>query len=725
MSIDIPPKWKQLWDTWNIRGFIILSISLQIFLILFAYFRKKTSTKWISAPLWSAYLLADWVAGFTIGLISSNDWNSGVSTMEAKNLYSFWASFLLVHLGGPDSITAFALADNELWLRHLVGLIFQCLASMYVFLLSLPHNELWIPTVLMFITGIMKYAERTRAFHLASSDRFRDSIIGVGDPGGNYGNVKLRLELSSRVNMKLPARLVEVPGRHRYAKTAKKGTLTELEVVQYGYEFFETFKGIIGYMYLSQRERSKSRNFFLKRTPQDGFKVVEVELNFIYDTFFTKLPVAYSYFGIIIRFFSFATITLAMSLFTCKEKLTFSQIDVMITYGLLYGALVIEIIAAIMLLLSNWTIIYLWKSLGDDFYYNQSLPQRIIGMFIKYKFKTMHPNGHLLIRQPRTHALLIHVLKRGWSESFSTYNLIDCCCDLRWSMMQVLYKKLGLDWFYDNFKYVKTKKCTTELRNFIYEELRWKSTMADDMETAKEIISSRGDWVLRCECDEWSEILYYFNQDNYDQSILIWHIATELCCNSTLNDKNIDKNEHREFARLLSGYMMYLHIMQPSMISATTSISQLRFRDTCETIKYIIQSQETKILQEDRSDYDRGKILEKACEEIKESSPNLIGYKQNSLLSEGCSLAELFMSIKEKSDPDHNSNKWVIISKVWLEMLCYVAVRSRPDIQITQMNKGCDLITIVWLLMAHFGFSEQFDSVGKDPDALLKLIVRK
>ncbi|GKC97695.1 calcium uniporter protein, partial [Tanacetum coccineum] len=180
----------------------------------------------------------DWAVGFAIGLIASSDWSS-ILIMESKNLYSFWASFLLVHLGGPDTITSFVLEDNELWLCHLLG--------------------------------IMKYAERTRAFYLASSDRFKDSIIGFGDSGGNY--VNLINEYVSRVKLNILARIVKLPG-----------------------------KGIISYIYLSQKERSQSRHFFLNRTARDGFKVVEVELNFIYDTFFTKLPVVYNIFGVISRF---------------------------------------------------------------------------------------------------------------------------------------------------------------------------------------------------------------------------------------------------------------------------------------------------------------------------------------------------------------------------------------------------------------------------------------
>ncbi|GJY71593.1 calcium uniporter protein [Tanacetum coccineum] len=184
--------------------------------------RKRTANKLITGILWSAYLLADWAVGFAIGLIANSDWSSGLNTMEAKNRYSFWASFLLVHLG-----------------------------------------------------------ERTHAFYLASSDRFKDSIIGVGDLGENYVNL-IRVYVS-RVKLNIPARIVKLPGKGRYAKTAKKGTLIEIEVVQYGYQFFETFRGIISYMYLSQKERSQSRHFFLNRTARDGFKVFESRIEVVGD----------------------------------------------------------------------------------------------------------------------------------------------------------------------------------------------------------------------------------------------------------------------------------------------------------------------------------------------------------------------------------------------------------------------------------------------------------
>ncbi|KAK9991705.1 hypothetical protein SO802_026690 [Lithocarpus litseifolius] len=80
---------------------------------------------------------------------------------------AFWASFLLLRLSGPDTITSFALEDNELRLRHLAGLILQVFATAYIFYQSLP-NKLCVPTIIVFLVGTIKHVERTRALFLAS-----------------------------------------------------------------------------------------------------------------------------------------------------------------------------------------------------------------------------------------------------------------------------------------------------------------------------------------------------------------------------------------------------------------------------------------------------------------------------------------------------------------------------------------------------------------------------
>nr|GEY89759.1 topoisomerase I damage affected protein [Tanacetum cinerariifolium] len=141
---------------------------------------------------------------------------------------------------------------------------------------------------------------RTCSLYLASADRFKDSMLTEPDPGPNYA--KILNEYISKKDANLPTRIQMVPEPYRAAKSAnkaKKGNLTELEVVQYGYQFFDKFKGLVIDMIFSRRERNQSRYFFLNRTTKDAFKVVEVELNFIYEVPFTKLPVVFDLFGAI------------------------------------------------------------------------------------------------------------------------------------------------------------------------------------------------------------------------------------------------------------------------------------------------------------------------------------------------------------------------------------------------------------------------------------------
>ncbi|KAI9120142.1 hypothetical protein K1719_008790 [Acacia pycnantha] len=121
--------------------------------------------------IWTAYLLADWAANNTAGGGGNHD------DANKEILMALWAPFVLLHFGGPDTITAFSLEDNQLWLRQLPGLLFQVGASAYVFLLSLPRNTMWVPTLLVFVAGLIKCFERTRALYIANKNLGRGPKI--------------------------------------------------------------------------------------------------------------------------------------------------------------------------------------------------------------------------------------------------------------------------------------------------------------------------------------------------------------------------------------------------------------------------------------------------------------------------------------------------------------------------------------------------------------------
>ena len=83
MIDPIPVFLKKVWDKWNIRVIVLVSLFLQTVLILAAPLRKRTSKKLLTVLMrsfiWSSYLLADWAANFAIGRISNGQKNSGCS----------------------------------------------------------------------------------------------------------------------------------------------------------------------------------------------------------------------------------------------------------------------------------------------------------------------------------------------------------------------------------------------------------------------------------------------------------------------------------------------------------------------------------------------------------------------------------------------------------------------------------------------------------------------
>ncbi|GJX42945.1 disease resistance protein [Tanacetum coccineum] len=133
----------------------------------------------------------DRITTIALGLLVDRQGNSS-SSDNTKNecgdlmLMAFWAPYLQLHLGGPYTITAFALADNELWLRQLLGLLVQTTATIYITLLAWNNILVSFLIIPMLLCVIIKYGERTWVLMSANRDQFRDSVLTDQDPGPSY-----------------------------------------------------------------------------------------------------------------------------------------------------------------------------------------------------------------------------------------------------------------------------------------------------------------------------------------------------------------------------------------------------------------------------------------------------------------------------------------------------------------------------------------------------------
>ncbi|KAG5530870.1 hypothetical protein RHGRI_025730 [Rhododendron griersonianum] len=200
---------------------------------------------------------------------------------------AFWAPFLLVHLGGPDTITACALEDNELWPRHLLGLFVQSGVALYVFIRSwggFPLNYIAFP---MFVAGLVKYGERTWVLRSASRDNFGDAMLPPPDRGPSYSkfmdDYSSKLAEGYKITM---GTVIDVPTIVHWSQSALDDP--DAAVLDNAYYFFKTFKWLFADLILSFQDRQQSQSFFTEQPWGKAFGVIEVELGLMYDLLYTK-----------------------------------------------------------------------------------------------------------------------------------------------------------------------------------------------------------------------------------------------------------------------------------------------------------------------------------------------------------------------------------------------------------------------------------------------------
>lgn len=714
---------KELWVEWSIRGALLISLFLQLVLTLVAKSRKRSGSFILKGSVWLFYLLADWMAVFAVGLISSRQTNNcpEVKTSFNKQLAAFWAPFLLLHLGGPDSISAFSLEDNELWIRHAFGLVIQLVSVVYVFVQSQP-NEYWVPIVAMFLAGACKFVERTVALYQACLENFKKSLLPSPDAGPNYA--QLMQECAALRASEVPVKIVivkepEKAGSGTRLSNELPEALEYKDIVLEGHRFFKTFKGLIVDDMFSFHERNDSRNFFFKRTPGDAFAVMEVELNFMYDFLYTKMAVVHGRIAFIFRLICTVLICVCFQQFASLPHHEMGFYDRAVTYVLLSGAIFLDMVNLFNLVFSDWMIVFgkTWVSqlvIRSSFgkppcrWSNAIYQHSLISFCLKERVKWF---GGIRIRiKTALHDWLGGIVARlrvkHWLHKISDRLGIKVL--KRW-LGKIAYR-LGIKTALHKWLYKEEIPFKMGLKKLIFDELKSKAEEADSTEIAKKIYSARGCWALSNSKNAIDDLDLHLSISStlsdkveYDESVLLWHIATELCY---IESSGKSADPKRELCKVLSNYMSYLLVMRPTTMSAVAGIAQIRYQDTCKEAK--------KFFQQKRWDK---KVACKMLLDVKTvvKPSEVKGDRSKSLLFDACMLANDLIKLKQ--------GKWDIMSSVWVELLSFAASHCRPDVHARQLSQGGELMSFVWLLMVHFGLGQQFRIEAGHARA--KLIIQK
>ncbi|XP_021749467.1 uncharacterized protein LOC110715205 isoform X1 [Chenopodium quinoa] len=647
----------KLWNEWEIRALVLISLLLQVMLIVLGKQRKRDRRKRIRYTLWLAYLSADWVATVALGSLSNQQ---GDDTVDSSNvLKALWAPILLLHLGGPDTITAYSMEDNALWLRHLLGLLVQVLVAFYIFVKSLRLTQLNYVAIPMFVSGIIKYGERTWALRSASSDQFRDSLLPSPDPGPNYAKFMEEYVLREAEGYNIQWTKMKDPKvvvRSLVTDNSKDCHIEAASIPKRAYEYFQIYKCLFADLILGFQELEMSKSFFLHSEWKEAFNVVEIELALVFDSFYTKAAIHYTRWGRILRLITVSSTFVTLAAYYFSQKHKYSEVDVIITYTLLVGAVSLEIFGMVVWLCSDWALIWL------D--HHEKMP-------VKQIYKAIS-------------CLKIFSSDSKWSNHMMQYNLINSCFEAALTKSCILlpcyfYRKLQM-----KTKTELTERVPDMLKKYIFKQLLEHTS---DLKEDRAFCTSRGSWVL----DRYqSQDLNWSIEKEFDQSILLWHIASDLCYH-TDEDSGPESACYVEcqVSKLLSNYMLYLLVKRPFMLP--NGIGKIRFQDTCAEAKDFIQERSVK----------DAKTARQRLLTIKTNilPGDIKGDRSKSVLFDACRLAKYLQN---------RDWKWKIIVGVWVEMLVYAASQCRSDHHAQELAQGGELLTHVWLLLAHVGLSEHF-----------------
>ncbi|XP_048547334.1 uncharacterized protein LOC125526737 [Triticum urartu] len=666
---------------WSGRGIhvtVVVSFAVQITLLLLADIRRCTDWPVLKAIIWSAYMLADTTAIYALGHLSV------VVTSTEHRLMALWAPLLLVHLGGQDNITAYAIEDNRLWLRHLQAFGVQLLAAGYVLYASsiLFHPSLlrWA-AILMYVVGVLKCGERVWALmganSCASSSLSITSYMDFHAEQACGFPADCPVDMAQEVNQLVIAySLLDIPKK--------------------------MFEGPTPYVKI-ENDTSYEGDFILE--------VVQRQLTMMYDLLFTKAAVMHTRYGFAVRLISlpFTVAALQLLFHALRDEDGYRRADVIVTKVLLIGAVILEAISVMRFTFSMWTAALLYERKWYLLGWVDQLPELVFSLVrVIVQRREIYSSGSGHMRQQSLFKVF-----------FGTNH----------SRGSRIARSMGLADLWDSTFYSWSTPVPTAIIEKVLELVSATDGSGSNDASQIDITNSRGRNTLR------RYSLSFFLEKGYslslgkdlawsvgldlDESILVWHITTHVYLEwleknalrgvhlARFCRENEKKVQLLQGTRALCNYMFYLLVARSYILPVTRQ----RYIQLCHDLKTRYDARDLLdaiLYQKDAllggsPVQPNGMSQSSGTAQPPVNNTGVGGTAQpssiNSTLDLGCKLAAQLLHTAEKEVDVVRILEMVF--EVWVEMLCYTVYHCNEKSHARNLTNGGELMTIVALMMVY------------------------
>ncbi|KAF8653099.1 hypothetical protein HU200_062541 [Digitaria exilis] len=647
----------QWWEEWQLRIFVLGSLLIQCFLRFANILRKNYKSPWWRFPIWLAYIGSDAVAIYALAtLFNRNTGKEWASThRRSTSLQVLWAPILLVHLGGQDSITAYNIEDNELWMRRLLTVVSQVAIAVYVFYKSWLGDAFFLTAaILLFVVGTLKCV-------LRPWDQMRASINSLV----NSSSESLK-SLSS-----FEERFVQVATDHFRQAGHREPSSSGHEG-----DFWKPYD-----LFVDLTPHYGTRFRFLEAlvdNPDEAHRLVRSGLSAAFDRLYTNdlhLASRLRLCLLILQFLiNLCSLVMVICYFTLSHKESYDPTDVIVSYLLLTFTFAIECLVT--------PVMYCPR----------------IQNFCKDRFPDQVAQYNLIGYLTRN--------KKNWRK---------------------LRKLLIFKDYIDQLWCMEPSKSSCDITKLVHGYL--KKGWMDPVHRIKDVASyrafndNRGQWTLQqeaCHDDTIKKSL----QRSFDESVLIWHLATDFCLH--LTNPSDESHEVASHCRVMSNYMVYLLFVNPEMLmpGARRFLFRQTYMKLKETLKLIVpqpdggeplqqrdatdaprapgvNSTQASPLQQDKSQQERCFVTNifHAAEQLShKGGPNIIFRAR-----------VLAQHLRDLRTGENDAKMWRVIQGVWVEMLCFSACRCRGYLHAKSLGQGGEFLSYVWLLMSYMGMETVAD----------------
>ncbi|RLN33709.1 hypothetical protein C2845_PM03G06220 [Panicum miliaceum] len=210
-----------------------------------------------------------------------------------------------------------------------------------------------------------------------------------------------------------------------------------------------------------------------------------------------------------------------------------------------------------------------------------------------------------------------------------------------------------------------------EITQLIAEHVKdgWKQYIVD-APSYKRFNNFRGQWTLSRHKLHGQQMWWSLQQVPFDWSVLIWHLATELCIHHprTSPTTSVELPAAR-YSRVISNYMIYLLFIRPEMLMPGTR--QGLFTAACYDIGLMLK----------RGNEPPPEDARTVAQQILRTSKSPLIEKIGIMVPGACKVAEELMELQE-------DKRWKVIQGVWVEMLCCSASSCRGYLHAKSMGEA-------------------------------------